>query len=91
MTKKRDELLEYLKKKKILASIHYKYPLHLMPTFKKFKKTSMQCTNIMCKEMLSLPIYPELTLSEQNKVIVEVNNFFKFYERKKYNFTTNNI
>lgn len=91
MTKKRDKLLEYLKKKKIFASIHYKYPLHLMPTFKKFKKTSMQCTNVMCKEMISLPIYPELTLREQNKVIAEVTNFFKFYERKKHNFTTNNI
>ena len=76
MTEKRDELMKYLNKKKIFPSIHYKVPLHMMPTFKNSKKTKMNISEKMSKTMLSLPIYPELKKKQQLKIIKEIKNFF---------------
>ena len=76
LTKQRDKLLKFLRKNNIFASVHYKYPLHTMPSFKKFKKSSMKNTDQMSSQMISLPMYPELTLKDQNKVI---NNIVKFF------------
>jgi dTDP-4-amino-4,6-dideoxygalactose transaminase len=75
-TKKRDKLIKYLKSKNISSSIHYKYPLHKMPTFKNYKKSKMNLTNNYSKNILSLPIFPELKTSEQNYVIKNVKDFF---------------
>lgn len=77
MTKERNRLLRYLNRKNIFPSIHYRYPLHKMPIFKKFKFSNMKCSNKMSNEMLSLPMYPELKTNQQNKVISEIKNYFK--------------
>ena len=78
MTKERNKLLRYLNKKNIFPSIHYKYPLHKMPAFKKFKSLNMKWTNEMSNTMLSLPLYPELKTTHQNKVIKEIYNYFNY-------------
>ncbi len=75
--KQRDKLMNYLKSKKIFPSIHYRVPLHKMPTFKKYKGSNMKQSNEMSNKMLSLPIYPELTLSQQTKVINTIKKYFK--------------
>ena len=77
MVKERDNLVKYLKKKNIFPSIHYKIPLHKMPTFKKYKKSQMKCANDMSDAMISIPIYPELNNTQQNKVINTIIQFFK--------------
>ena len=77
LIKERNKLLKYLNKKNIFPSIHYQHPLHKMPTFKKFKFSNMECANKMSNTMLSLPLYPELKIHQQNKVIKEILNYFK--------------
>ena len=77
MTKERNKLLKYLNKKNIFPSIHYQYPLHKMPTFRNFKFSKMKCADKMSNTMLSLPMYPELKIHQQNKVINEINKYFK--------------
>ncbi|MDC1077755.1 DegT/DnrJ/EryC1/StrS family aminotransferase [Candidatus Pelagibacter sp.] len=77
MTKERNKLLKYLNKKNIFPSIHYQYPLHKMPTFRNFKFSKMKCADKMSNMMLSLPMYPELKIHQQNKVINEINKYFK--------------
>ena len=73
----RDNLIKYLKKNKIIAGIHYKFPNFLHPAFKKkiiykYLKNSKKIAD----EILSLPIYPELKISEQDKVIKKIKSFF---------------
>ena len=48
-----------------------------MPTFKKYKKSQMKCANEMSDAMISIPIYPELNNTQQNKVINTIIQFFK--------------
>ena len=59
---KRNKLFNFLKEKGIYAGIHYPLPIHQQPAYKKRLKTSesMIVTENASKEVLSLPIYPEL-------------------------------
>ncbi len=77
-TKFRDELQKYLKEKGIPAMIYYSLPLHLQPAFKYlgYKKGDFPEAEKASKEVLSLPIYPELTKKEQNHIINKIKKFF---------------
>lgn len=74
--KNRDKLINYLKLNNIYPSIHYKYPLHTMPSFKKYKKSRMPFANELSKTMISLPLYPGLKAKEQDKVIKIIRKYF---------------
>ena len=91
LSNERDKLIKYLNNNKIYPSIHYKFPLHKMPTFKKYKKTSMKISEKMSKKLISLPMYPDLKLADQQKVINVIKNFFKKNGRKKNNNTSDCI
>ncbi len=75
---KRDKLQEYLKKYNIPTQIYYPYPLHLQPAFKYlgYKKNSLPETEKACQEVLSLPIYPELSRKQQNYIIQKIKEFY---------------
>ena len=66
----RDRLLEFLNTKGIGTGIHYKNPVHLQEAFAYlgYKKGDIPAVEKACDEILSLPIYPELT--EENQVYV---------------------
>lgn len=70
-TKKRDLLLSKLKSQEIEAGIHYPIPIHMQPCYinSKFPKISLPETEKAAKEILSIPIYPELTLEEQTRIV----------------------
>jgi dTDP-4-amino-4,6-dideoxygalactose transaminase len=75
----RDKLQKYLQKQNIQTGIHYPIPLHLQPAYKKlgFKKESFPVSEKLAKHILSLPMYPELTETQQNHVIDHINKFYK--------------
>ena len=76
-TKLRDKLLNYLKENKIIAGIHYRTPNFLHPAFKtKINYKKLKNSKRISDEIISLPIYPELKISEQNKVISTIKKFF---------------
>ncbi len=72
-TKRRKELIEKLKKNDISTGIHYPIPLHLQPAYKYlgYKRGDFPITEKISEEILSLPIYPELT-DEQITFISEL-------------------
>jgi len=76
--KQRDKLREYLRKKNIQALIHYPVPIHLQPAYKGRLKIVGELieTERIAREVLSLPIYPELTKSELQAVITAVQAFY---------------
>ena len=77
-TKFRDELQKYLKENEIPTMIYYPLPLHLQPAFKYlgYKKGDFPEAEKAAKEVLSLPIYPELKRKEQDFIIQKIQEFF---------------
>ncbi len=80
-TKKRDELTSYLRENNIPTMIYYPLPLHLQPAFKYlgYKKGDFPEAEKATEEVLSLPIYPELSKKEQNFIVRKIK---EFYEKK---------
>lgn len=62
-TRRRDQVLSHLKEKGIGAGIHYPTPLHRQPAYLKegYGDISLPVTEEVASEVLSLPMYPELT------------------------------
>lgn len=78
-TKIRDKLRKFLEKKGIFSAIHYPVPIHKQKGFMKkikFIGSKKNIENITSK-ILSLPIYPELKLSEQNYIIKSLKEFYE--------------
>ena len=77
----RDDLIDYLKQNDIIAGIHYPLPVHLQPAYKeKFRSEDLIITEKISKKIISLPLYPELTLKELKTVTECIKNFFEIYE-----------
>ena len=74
---RRDALKEYLKNKNIAASIHYPVPVHLQPAYRGRLpgRDQLLVTEQTAAEVLSLPIYPELNMTEVQAVIEAVRTF----------------
>ena len=75
---RRDQLQAFLKERGIGSAIYYPLPLHLQPCFAYlgYKKGSMPESEKAAAEVLSLPIYPELTQSQLDEVASAVRAFY---------------
>jgi dTDP-4-amino-4,6-dideoxygalactose transaminase len=75
----RDGLEAYLKEKGIGASVYYPVPLHLQKCFEYLghKKGDFPAAERLCGEVLSLPMFPELTEDEVSYVCESVKEFYK--------------
>ncbi len=76
--KNRDDLIEFLRKKRIGASVHYRSVTE-MSNYKKllkWKNSLVPNSFYVGKNTISLPLYPGLTLKNQKYIISEVKNFF---------------
>ena len=75
----RDALQKHLSDHKIGSAIYYPVPLHLQKCFAAlgYEEGSLPITEQACREVLSLPVYPELTDAEQSAVIDAIESFCK--------------
>ena len=75
---RRDDLQSYLKQRGIGNAIYYPLPLHLQPCFAYLGYEAGSCPEAerAAGEVLSLPIYPELTQSQLDEVIAAVRGFY---------------
>jgi dTDP-4-amino-4,6-dideoxygalactose transaminase len=75
---RRDELQAHLKARGVGTSIYYPLPLHLQPCFAYLGYREGQCpeSERASREVLSLPIYPELTEAQLDEVVAGVRGFF---------------
>jgi dTDP-4-amino-4,6-dideoxygalactose transaminase len=60
---RRDEMLEHLRSQGVGAGIHYPVPVHRQPAYLKegYGDVSLPVTEQVASEIVSLPMYPELT------------------------------
>ena len=77
--KSRGELQKYLREKEIPTMIYYPLPLHLQPAFEylNYKVGDFPESEKAAKEVLSLPIYPELFEKDQESIAHEIKNYYK--------------
>ena len=78
-TKRRNQLCKYLKTKGIQTQIHYPLPLYNQPAFRflKVNRKEFPMVEKITKEILSLPLYPELKETEVKFIAKEIRKFFK--------------
>lgn len=73
-TKKRDKLKNFLLKKGIGTEIHYPIPIHKQPIIS--YDISLPNTDRFSKDVISLPIFPEMENEDVLKVCKAINQFF---------------
>ena len=75
---KRDELNKYLNSKEIPNNIYYPVPLYEQEAFSHLAGAVefLPVTDMLCKEVISLPIHTEMTEEIQNIIIDAVKSFF---------------
>ncbi|HXM38177.1 MAG TPA: DegT/DnrJ/EryC1/StrS family aminotransferase [Gemmatimonadales bacterium] len=76
---RRDELQAHLKKEGIGHAVYYPIPLHRQPCFAHlgYKDGSIPQSERASREVLSLPIYPELTRAQLDRVVDVIRGFYR--------------
>jgi len=72
----RDELQRYLKNNKVATDIHYPYPDYQQPILaQRFSDLLLLETERACKEVLTLPCFPEMTDDEVVEIAEVINQW----------------
>jgi dTDP-4-amino-4,6-dideoxygalactose transaminase len=76
-TKNRDALQAHLTKKGIQTLVHYPVPIHLQPGYsdRGWKKGDFPAAEKLAEEILSLPMFPELTEEQIREVCTAIASF----------------
>jgi dTDP-4-amino-4,6-dideoxygalactose transaminase len=76
-TEDREAMITHLKKAGIGTGIHYPVPLHLQKAyaFLNYQPGDFPVAERVSAEIVSLPMYPQLTAEQQARVVEEVLNF----------------
>jgi dTDP-4-amino-4,6-dideoxygalactose transaminase len=74
---RRDALQQHLRAQGIATSVHYPVPVHRQPAYQHlgYAEGDFPCAERACREVLSLPLYPELTEDELRHVAAAVSAF----------------
>jgi dTDP-4-amino-4,6-dideoxygalactose transaminase len=77
-TSRRDALKEHLSGNGIGCGVYYPEPLHLQKCFEYlgYGKGDLPVTDKACREVLSIPVSPELTEEQRDYVIEKIKEFY---------------
>jgi len=75
--KDRDGLQAHLKAQGIVTAVHYPRPIHLQPAMAAAggRPGMLPVSETLCREVLCLPLYPELPFEAVERVAAEVRSF----------------
>ncbi|MGA9673462.1 MAG: DegT/DnrJ/EryC1/StrS family aminotransferase [Terracidiphilus sp.] len=85
-TSHREEMMDHLKRAEIGTGIHYPIPLHLQKAYESlnYSRGDFPATERAACEIVSLPMFPQLTQSQQARVSEEIFAFTcKFSPERK--------
>jgi dTDP-4-amino-4,6-dideoxygalactose transaminase len=76
---KRDELRTYMKEKGVGTEVYYPLPMHLQNCYQNlgYQKGSFPQSELAAQEVLSLPIYAELTDEQLQYVVHAIGEFYR--------------
>jgi dTDP-4-amino-4,6-dideoxygalactose transaminase len=74
----RDSLRDYLQSEGIPSEIYYPHPLHLQPAFAYLghKPSDFPQAELASREVLALPVYPELSEAQLQAVVRAIRDFY---------------
>jgi len=75
--KERAAFMKFMEERGVECLIHYPVPIHLQEAYRSlgYKKGDFPCAEALCEEVVSLPMFPELTDEEVDYVIACANAF----------------
>lgn len=78
-TPRRDELRSYLQQRGVGTEIYYPLPLHLQPSlgFLGYREGDLPEAERAAREVLALPLYPEITPEQQHYVVEQIVQFLR--------------
>ncbi len=78
-TEKRDELLKHLNDNGVGAGIHYPVPIYSLGAYASLNQNggNFPVTEKLSKQILSLPLFPELTEAQIDEVVRLIKNFYQ--------------
>lgn len=74
---KRDALLAHLQAKGIQASVHFEPPVHLQSYYAERYPARLPLTEQICKQVITLPMFPDLKQEELDYMIQTIEAFFR--------------
>lgn len=76
-TPRRDEMLDFLRRHGVEAGVHYPVPLHLQPAYVglAYEPGALPVTEEVAATCLSLPLFPEMSHAQQDRVVSLVKQF----------------
>ena len=76
---KRDYVQAQLREQNIITMIYYPLPLHLQSVYSNlgYKEGDFPVTENICDRVLSLPMFPELSEEQQDRVVSTLKNILK--------------
>jgi perosamine synthetase len=78
-TSRRDELRKHLDGAGVQTGVHYEIPIHLQPIYRElygFKEGLLPITERLCKEVVTLPMFPDMTGEQVDYVCEKVSEFY---------------
>ncbi len=77
LTNRRDELKKCLESSDIKCGIHYPTPIHLQEAFSWAKEQKLPITEKLSKEILSLPVWPGMSIEQIEFICNKVKEFYR--------------
>jgi dTDP-4-amino-4,6-dideoxygalactose transaminase len=76
---RRDDLKQFLGRDGLQSETYYPLPLHLQKCFAYlgYKKGEFPNAELLADQVLALPLYPELTIQQQEIVVKAVLRFYR--------------
>lgn len=77
----RDAIKDFLHQRNILSMVYYHTPLHLQPLYQSlgYGLGSLPVAEQICAEVLSLPMFPDLTFEEQQQIAYSLKDGLERY------------
>ncbi len=73
----RDQVKKNLAEKDIPTVVYYPIPIHLQPAYQKFPAGDMSQTVKFCQSVLSLPMHPYLSETDQDQIIYQFKHIYQ--------------